>query len=235
MNEILLIASLVLIYGSVILFYRFFGREGLYCFNALVTVLANIEVLLIIDAFHMEMTLGNVLFASTFLVTDILSENHGKKAANRAVILGVLSSAFFIVISQMWLRYIPSDSDWAMEAFQTIFSNTPRLVFASLIVYAITQAGDVWLYHWWWAWTEKRLGDARKGLWLRNNGSTLISQFCNSLLYTFFAFYGSYTLDTLMSIVLSSYVIFIVTSLLDTPVVYLCRKIHEKQKKETVL
>ena len=63
-----------------------------------------------------------------------------------------------------------------------------------------------------------------------NNGSTLVSQLLNTLLYTFFAFYGTYTMDTLISIVISSYVIFIVTSLADTPAVYLARAFHEKGK-----
>lgn len=42
------------------------------------TITANIECLILINAFGMEQTLGNVFFAATFLVTDILSENHGK-------------------------------------------------------------------------------------------------------------------------------------------------------------
>ena len=71
-------------------------------------------------------------------------------------------------------------------------------------------------------------GDSRKALWLRNNGSTLISQLLNTLLYTFGAFWGMYQFPTLVSIALASYVIFIITSIADTPFVYLARKMHEK-------
>ena len=81
MNEILLVLSLLVIYGSVLLVYRLFGKSGLYCFTAIATITANIEVLIMVDAFGMEQTLGNILFASTFLVTDIISEVDGKKAA----------------------------------------------------------------------------------------------------------------------------------------------------------
>ena len=73
MNEILLVLSLLVIYGSVLLVYRLFGKSGLYCFTAIATITANIEVLIMVDAFGMEQTLGNILFASTFLVTDIIS------------------------------------------------------------------------------------------------------------------------------------------------------------------
>ena len=227
-NEILIILSFVIIYGSVILFYRLFGKGGLLAFNVLATLIANIEVLLLVHAFGLEMTLGNVLFASTFLVTDILSENHGKKIANRAVLISTLCSVIFRAISQMLLLYTPSENDWVSEAFKTIFSNTPRIICASLGVYMIAQLADVWLYHKWWDWCNKRFGDSKKGLWIRNNGSTMISQLLNTLLYTAFAFYGTYSFSTLVSIFLSSYAIFFITSLLDTPFVYWARQIHER-------
>lgn len=231
-NEILIIISFLIIYGSVTGFYRFFGKNGLLAFNVCATLLANIEVLILIRAFGIEMTLGNILFASTFLVTDILSENHSRKDANRAVLISTLCSILFIAVSQMWLLYTPSENDWASGPIRTIFSSTPRIVCSSLLVYLISQLTDVWLYHKWWDWCRKKFGDEKKGLWIRNNGSTMISQLLNTLLYTFFAFYGTYEIHTLLSIFLSSYLIFFVTSLLDTPFVYLCRNIHDKYNIE---
>ena len=106
----------------------------------------------------------------------------------------------------------------------TIFSNTPRIMIVSLVVYAICQRFDVWAYHKWWAFTKNRFGDAKSFLWLRNNGSTMISQLMNTVLYSFGAFWGLYDIPTLISICISSYVIFIVTSLADTPAVYLARR-----------
>lgn len=229
-NEILLIGSLIFIFGMVLVAYRFFGKTGLFCISAIATVLANIEVVILVNAFGMEQTLGNVLFASTFLVTDILSECEGKKEANKAVWLGVLSSIFFLVLSQSWIYYIPSENDFVHGSVKEVFANTPRMIIASLVVYAISQLFDVWLYHKWWAFTEKRFGDKRRFLWLRNNGSTLVSQLLNTLLFTLFAFWGTYDAKTLASIFLSSYVIYIVTSLLDTPAIYIARKIHDKKK-----
>lgn len=226
-NEVLLVLSILIIYGGEIVFFKLFGKYGLYCYTSIATIAANIEVLIMIKAFGIEMTLGNVLFASTFLVTDIISELYGKKEAKRAVNIGIATSVMFIVLSQWWLLYTPADSDLAMPAMQKIFSNTPRLMLTSMIVYAIVQQFDVWAYHKWWKWTEKKFGSKEKFLWLRNNGSTLISQFLNNLLFTFGAFLGIYNMKTLISIVISSYGIFIVTSLADTPFVYLARKIKK--------
>lgn len=61
MNELLLIGSVVLIFGTVILAYKLFGKAGLFCVSAIATVLANIEVIILVKAFGMEQTLGNVL------------------------------------------------------------------------------------------------------------------------------------------------------------------------------
>ena len=131
MNEFLLILSLPVTYFLVILCYRVFGKSGLFLWTVIATIAANIEVLIVVDAFGMEMTLGNILFASTFLVTDILSENYGKKEARRAVFLGIATSVLFIIISQSWMLYAPSASDFASPAIRTIFSNTSQNTIAS--------------------------------------------------------------------------------------------------------
>ena len=73
------------------------------------------------------------------------------------------------------------------------------------------------------------VGLHREEIWLRNNGSTLVSQILNTLLFTLFAFYGTYDGKTLLSIFASSYVIYIFTSLLDTPALYLARRIHDRK------
>lgn len=227
-NELLLAGSVLFIFGTALLAYRLFGKTGLYCISAAATILSNIEVTILVDAFGMEQTLGNVLFAVTFLITDILSECEGKKAANTAVWTGILSSVFFLVLSQSWLLYTPNANDTAFPAIRAVFSSTPRMILSSLAVYVISQFFDVWLYHRWWDFTMKKFGDRRRFLWLRNNGSTLISQILNSLLFNLFAFGGVYETRTLFSIALSSYIIYVFTSLLDTPFVYLARRIHDK-------
>ena len=235
MNELLLIVSLIVIYGVVLLAYFLFGRSGLYCVSAFCTVLANIEVLILIKAFGLEQTLGNVLFAATFLVTDILSECEGKKYANKAVWIGIFCSLFFLALSQSWFLYRPSESDTAMPAVKEIFSSAPRLIAASLAVYVVSQFFDVWLYHKWWSFTEKKFCDRKKFLWLRNNGSTLLSQLINSFLFNIIAFAGVYDVSTLMSICGSGYLIYVFTSLLDTPFVYLARMIKNKKTGSELL
>lgn len=228
-NEIILIASIFVIYGMVICSFAIFKEKGLYLMTIVATIAANIEVLIVVDAFGMEMTLGNILFASMFLVSDIASEIYGKKIAKTTVYLGIATSVIFMIISQSWLLYVPNENDFAMDSIRTIFANTPRLMAAGIAVYIVCQLFDVWLYHKWWDITTKRFGDSKKFLWLRNNGSTLISQLVNTVLFNIAAFAGIHDLATIVNIIISCYVIFVVTSLADTPFVYLARKINDKQ------
>ena len=228
-NEVLLILNLIIVYGGVLAFFRLFKGPGLIAFSAVATVLANIEVMILVDAFTLEQTLGNVMFASTFLITDILSETEGKESANRTVNIGIGVSVLFIVVSQLWLLYTPSQNDWAFPSFQTLFTNTPRIVIAGFVVYAVVQKLDIVLYHRWWAFTEKRFGDRRKLLWLRNNGSTLISQLLNAVLFNLLAFGGRYDGSELVTIIASTYIIYVAATLLDTPAIYIARKISEKR------
>ena len=229
-NEILLIFSVLLYFGTVLVLLRLFKEQGMYLWTVIATITANIEVLILVRAFGMEQTLGNVLFASTFLVTDILSELYGKQAAKKAVVYGSLTSVLFIICSQYWLLFSPSENDWAMESMKTVFSNTPRIMIAGIAAYIISQFFDVWLYHKWWDFTNKICGSKSKFLWLRNNGSTLISQLVNTLLFTWGAFFKIYPVSTLISITLSTYIIYIITSIADTPFVYAARKMMKKEK-----
>lgn len=222
-NEALLIGSVALIYGVVLLAYRMFGKVGMYAMTVIATLLANIEVLMLVDGFGMEQTLGNVMFASTYLITDILSENESEKSAARAVWLGSFASAAMLVFTQYWLLYTPATADRISPHIRAVFSTTPRVLLASFAGYVVSQRFDVWLYHRWWKFTEKKSGDSTKFLWVRNNFSTLISQIANTAIFTLIAFSGLYNTETLLRIMLSSYVVYIFTSLLDTPAVYAAR------------
>jgi len=227
-NELLLIASVALCFGGLVAFFRVFGKEGVYAWTVFETIAANIEVLILIKAFGMEMTLGNVLFASSFLSTDILSEGYGKKEADKAVWLGIATTVTFIVTSLVWQLYIPSVNDIAAKNVRSVFSVTPRVMCASLVGYITSELFDVWCYHKWWDFTTAKCNDKKRFLWLRNNASTLAAQLLNTIVFNVLAFWGMYGAKTLVSIVVSSYVIFIFTSLLDTPFVYLARRIGEK-------
>lgn len=229
MNELLLIGSIFIIFGAELLFFKLFAKSGLYVFTAIATIAANIEVLIFIKAFGVDMTLGNVLFAATFLCTDIISEVYGKREARKAVTIGIITNITFVVFAQWWLLYTATNPE-TMTAMHAVFDQVPRVMIASLVVYIVVQYMDVFLYHKWWTLTDKKFGNHKKYLWFRNNASTLVSQFLNTVLFNVFAFYGTVGKKELLSFIFVGYIIFVATSFADTPFVYLARKISEKGK-----
>ena len=68
-NELIFIITVLIYLGSVLALYRLFGRNGLYAFAIFGTLLGNIAVCKCVDIFGVATTAGNVLYASTFLVT----------------------------------------------------------------------------------------------------------------------------------------------------------------------
>lgn len=227
-NEILIALSLAVSYGALLLFWKFFGKAGCVAWVAVSTILANIEVAVLVTAFGMEQTLGNTLFASSFLATDILSETSGKRDADSAVWAGALSMLVFMLFSILWRFYEPSQTDAASPHLRALFERAPRVLFASFVSFAASEFLDVRLYHLWWNFTSKKFGSARAFLWLRNNASTLVSQALNIVLFNALAFAFTLPARTLASVTLSCYAIYVATSLLDTPFIYIARSMKPR-------
>lgn len=221
MNELLFIGSVLFFLGSVLIIYRLFGRSGLFVFTAFATLLANIQVCKTVTIFGLSTTAGNVLYASTFLVTDILSEKYGKKEAGKAVKYGLAVTLLWVIGTQLTLLFIPNENDYIQPSLQVVFGLVPRIAFASLAGYVISQSLDVFLYHFIWS----RTGGTKSGLWIRNNGSTLTSQAVDTLIFTFLAFWGVYQTPVFLSILGTTYLFKAVVALLDTPFIYLARKL----------
>lgn len=135
-----------------------------------------------------------------------------------------------MILTKTWLMYVPSPNDVSAPSIVKIFSNTPRLMIVGLLVYAICQRFDVWMYHKVWAKTDDISKDHHKFMWVRNNMSTMLSQLLNTILFTFGAFYGVYDMPTLINIFISSYLIFFILALVDTGFLYIARFLYENGK-----
>lgn len=227
-NEVLFIISIFIYFGGFLMFYYLFGKKGLLIWNCVALIMANIEVIILIDAFGLTMTLGNVCFASSFLVTDLLCEKYTRKDANMTVLTGFLVTIVFVLITQFWLLYTPAESDTVMPHFVGIFTNTPRVILAGIIVYLIVQLLDIKLYYYWWEVTKKFNKDASRYMWVRNNLSTIIAQFFNAALFNVIAFYGIFSNQDLINVIISTFIIYVIMALLDTPFLYISRMIKPK-------
>ena len=103
----------------------------------------------------------------------------------------------------------------------------PRIAIASIFTYAVAQKIDVVLYHKVWEKTNKIFKDSNNGLWLRNNMSTLTSQFLDTLVFTLIAFVGTMPFKELMSLVFTTYILKAMVGILDTPIIYLAKKMKK--------
>ena len=226
MNELLLIIEIIVIFSMVVLSNKLFGRYGLITWVAIASIIANIEVLKSVDMFGIATTLGNVMFASTFLATDILSECYGKKEAKKAVYIGLASVVAYIICTQLTLIYIPSSTDIANGSMQLLFGLAPRVCLSSLVMYFLANLADVYLFD---KLSEKTKG---KKMWLRNNLSTIVCNCTENFGFTFLAFFGIYDITTLLTIAVSASIIEMFIALCDTPFLYLAKHLHFKKGKK---
>ncbi len=190
-------------------------------------IVANIQVVQTIQIFGTVATLGNVVYATSFLITDILSENYGKEEAKKAVWIGFFSLISMTLLMNITLLYIPLAGDafalQAHEATKTIFSLMPRIALASLTAYMLSQQHDVWAFHFW-----KDKFPSHRHLWIRNNLSTFVSQLIDSGIFVLIAFYGVFETGMIFEIFLTTYFLKFIVAAADTPFVYWGKRIHKK-------
>lgn len=226
-NEFIWLAEIIINFLLIILAYRLFGKWGLIMWIPVSTIIANIQVVQTIELFGFSATLGNVVYATSFLITDILSENYGKKEANKAVWIGFFSLISMTLLMNLALLFHPLESDefsaTTHSALNTIFSLMPRIALASLTAYLISQRHDVWAFHFW----KDRFPEDRH-LWIRNNLSTMVSQLFDSAVFVMIAFWGVFDNSILLEIFLTTYFLKWLVAAADTPFVYWAKSIHRK-------
>ena len=106
----------------------------LFCFAVIV---GNIQVLKTVDFFYSPepVALGTILFASTFLCTDILSEYFGKEKARINILIGFSAFLFMTLLMIITIGFNPSSEDWVQESLSNVFTPMTRFFIASMIAY----------------------------------------------------------------------------------------------------
>jgi queuosine precursor transporter len=224
-NEFLWLLMLAVNFISILLFYRLMGKTGLFIWIPISVILANIQVLKTVELFGITNTLGNIVYATSFLVTDILSENYSKKDAFKAVMIGFMSLIFMTVIMQIAIMFQPSADDFAQESLQTIFGIMPRIALASLTAFLLSEFHDIWAYNFW-----KKKFTGSKNIWIRNNASTAVSQLIDSTVFTTIAFLGVFPREIFIEILITTCVLKWIVAALDTPCVYIAEYWHRTGK-----
>jgi uncharacterized integral membrane protein (TIGR00697 family) len=159
---------------------------------------------------------GVLPYPLTFLITDVLSEFYGKKRTNQVIITGFIAS--FIILGVLLLGSLfPSISGSPVddETYNQVFKNSWRVIGASMLAYLFAQFVDVKLFHFWKGLTKG------KHLWLRNNGSTVLSQFVDTVLVVSVLFIGVKSFDEIQGMIIDGWLFKAMVALADTPLFYL--------------
>ena len=183
--------------------------------------MATITTSLLISAkittiFFFTFTVGAFAYAITFVITDAISEVFGRDEANKLIYFGWMSYAVVILFSQLAINLPPADF-WLEKqpAYEIVIGVVPRIILGSLCSYTVSQYHDIWAFHLWKKITRG------KHLWLRNNASTITSQFIDTIIFITIAFYGLVPNDILLSMVFSQFMIKLFIAVADTPIVYI--------------
>ena len=248
-TEVVWFIMLILCFLSILVFLRLFGYVGLYVYSAIAIIAANIQVLKqanfnffssinekIIPFYEPSpIALGTILFASTFLCTDILSEYYGKEKARKNVLIGFCSFFLMTILMLVTIGIQPAEDEWVsmvQESLAILFTPMTSIFVASMIAYLISQYFDIWFF------SYLKTISSNKLLWLRNNVSTAVSSLIDNTIFSIFAWIilnpNPFPLsDVIMTFILGVYLLRVFIALLDTPFIYLAKYFIPKEKNSS--
>ncbi len=171
--------------------------------------------------YTMSVPVGVIAYPFTFLATDLISELFGRKKAQMVVWIGFSMNIFMLLL--MTVNHLLPDANGVsggLSLFEGVYGFMVGNTIASMIAYLTAQTIDVRMFHFW-----KRLTSGRH-LWLRNNGSTMVSQLVDSTaILSILYFAGNLGPDIngigpLAILILNSYLFKFFFAAFDTPFFY---------------
>ncbi|WP_082305049.1 queuosine precursor transporter [Persicobacter sp. CCB-QB2] len=180
-------------------------------------------------ALDFNLTAGAVLWPIVFLTTDVINEYYGKAGVRKISFLtaGLIAYAFFVIFgvthlppAGFWLEVNGQDAEGnpfnINYAFQTIFRQGLGIIIGSLVAFLIGQLLDVYVFQ------KLRRFTGPDKIWLRATGSTLVSQFVDSFVVLWIAFFvfGNWTWELVIAVGIINYIYKFVVAVVLTPVLY---------------
>lgn len=207
--------------------YKLFGKKGLHVFIVISVIAANIQVnkgvAYDIAGFHIVATLGNVMFGGIFTANDLLNEKYSRQEARKAVLKSIFFGLSFVLLMFISTLFTSLNDDFYndinnfLNLFFSINGGALKAVIIGNLVYLVSQLFDVLIYS-----KIKSFSSDIKWLWLRNTGSTLISQILDTTLITYgFAFAGIIPTEYIFEVIISTLVIKYIIALINAPLFYI--------------
>lgn len=178
-----------------------------------------------------SLTCGILLWPFVFVMTDIINEYFGTKGVRFLSVLGAFMIGYAFLMLTLGMNTAPaswwiSSSDFGTSlnyenAYDAVFGQGSSIIVGSILAFMIGQLVDVYVFH----WIKKQTGE--KYIWLRSTGSTVVSQFIDTFVVLFYAFYLSkmgqpnqWKIQLVLAVGTVGYIYKFVVALLMTPVIY---------------
>lgn len=194
-----------------------------FCVVVIVSNLISAKLFPAPFAPELALSAGMITYPLTFLLGDLTTELYGAKKAKTMVYLGfaLCTLAYLLICLALWL---PSYDNENQETFSSVFSISGVAIFGSMIAYGAAQIIDVQVFD-----AIKRVTKG-KHLWLRNNGSTLISQIIDTVLVNTIVYGLGFKLHAsqVLKIIFLAYIYKAIFSLCNTPIFYAMVAVSKK-------
>lgn len=157
---------------------------------------------------------GVLFFPLSYIFGDILTEVYGYSRSRKVVWAGFISMAFASLMSTIVILIPPAPGWNGQNALEAVFGGTWRIVIASILAYFAGEFGNSYTLAKMKIWTEGR------HLWMRTIGSTIVGELIDSLIFYPIAFWGIWSNELLVSVLISNYFLKVAWEVVITPVTY---------------
>jgi len=171
---------------------------------------------------------GVLFFPISYLFGDILTEVYGYARSRRVIWAGFIALVFaslmaFVVSALPPAKTMPAEQQ---QAINLIFGQVPRIVVASLLAFWIGEFVNSFVL------AKMKLFSAGRFLWMRTIGSTIMGEIADTLVFYPIAFYGLWSNEQLISVMIGNYFIKVLWEVAATPVTYLVVGFLKKAEHE---
>ncbi len=198
-------------------FYKSDSYTIIAVFFTVCYIVSNIMAVKVIGIFGLfYFDAGTITFPLAYMLGDVLTEIWGYRTARKTIILAFLCNVFVVICTQIgvWLPS-PDYLDATSNAYNTIYSYVPRIVFASLTGFLLGELSNAWIMD-----KMKKLTNG-KHLWFRTIGSSIVGYIFDTVPFVLIAFVGALTTRDILLMILSQYIIKIaIEALFGTPMAY---------------
>lgn len=157
---------------------------------------------------------GVLFFPISYIFNDVLTEVYGYARARKVVWAGFGAIIFASFMSWVVVALPPAAGWNDQRAYETVFGQTPRIVFASLSAFFVGEFANSYVL------AKMKVKTNGKHLWARTIGSTIIGEGVDSLVFYPTAFLGVWSTDLVMTVMMSNYFIKVAWEAIVTPVTY---------------